>query len=144
MRIYPLLSLLIFFSATAFTPSTGLLELTVVNVKGDQGRIWVGIYESEADFLDREKARLIEMKVDKAGKMVIPIQELQFGEDYALAIFHDVNDNGELDTNFLGLPKEPWAFSGEPKTRLRLPQFKEVNFTFDQRSAKQVVRLRKW
>ncbi|MEL6357877.1 MAG: DUF2141 domain-containing protein [Bacteroidota bacterium] len=125
-------------------PLTGSLSLTVDNIKYGKGRVWVGIYASADEFLDREKARLIEVQIDQAGEVTIPVDSLIFGEDYALAIFHDLNDNGEVDRNFLGLPSEPWAFSGEPKTRLRLPRFDEVKFTFDHETSEHVVRLRKW
>lgn len=123
---------------------SGDLQLTVTNIKAETGRIWVGVYLSEDDFLDREKARLVEAKVDSIGNITIPITALDYGTEYALAIFHDEDDNGELDRNFLGLPTEPWAFSGEPKTRLRLPRFEEVKFCFKQGQEAQVVRLRKW
>jgi len=66
------------------------------------------------------------------------------GKEYALGLFHDVNDNGEFDLNWLGLPSEPWAFSGTPKTRLRLPYFNEVSFRVDGMTPGKMVRLRKW
>lgn len=125
-------------------PSMGALELTVDNVREKSGRIWVGIYRSPQDFLDREKARLIETTIDRTGRISLEVEDLEFGREYALAIFHDVNDNGELDRNFFGLPAEPWAFSGEPKTRLRLPYFQEVKFRFGLNTSKQTLRLRKW
>lgn len=31
---------------------------------------------------------------------------------YAVAVVHDTNNNGLLDTNFLGMPKEGYALSG--------------------------------
>lgn len=141
---------LIAFSFTAFmlftsaSPSEGAMQLTVTNVQQQKGRIWVGIYESKADFLKRDKSRLVEMAVDHAGNVLIPIDALQYGKEYAFAIFHDENDNGEMDYNWLGLPTEPWAFSGEPKTRLRLPVFDEVKFIFQPKLGRQTVRLRKW
>lgn len=120
------------------------LFFTLDNVRKPFGTIWVGVYQSEDDFLDREKARLIAVKVDMAGRATIEIPELLPGEDYALGVFHDVNDNGEFDTNFLGLPAEPWAFSGKLKSKLRLPRFNEVSFVFDTQAPMQMLRLRTW
>lgn len=125
-------------------PKTASLELTVTNIRHSGGRVWVGIYLSEADFLDREKGRLVEAQVKKDGSLIIPISGLDYGTEYALAIFHDEDDDGELNTNWLGFPSEPWAFSGEPKTRLRLPRFEEVKFCFKQGKEMQTLRLRKW
>lgn len=125
-------------------PVKGSLFLAVDNVRLPEGTIWVGIYESEDDFLDREKARLVAVKVTSTGQAMIQIPDLVYGKSYALALFHDENDNGELDTNFLGLPAEPWAFSGTLKSSFRLPRFDEVRFTFERESSSQVLRLRKW
>ncbi len=130
--------------ATPDTNRMGDLNLTVTNIQENSGRIWVGIYRSEEDFLDREKARLVEAKVDSSGSLTIPISALDYGTEYALAIFHDEDDDGELNRNFFGLPAEPWAFSGEPKTRLRLPRFAEVKFCFKEGREAQSVRLRLW
>lgn len=125
-------------------PMKGSLYFSVDNVRAAEGTIWVGIYESSDDFLDREKARLVAVKVIETGKAMIEVPDMIFGKEYALAIFHDRNDNGEFDTNFFGLPSEPWAFSGKLKSRLRLPKFDEVSFTFKHQAPMKVLRLRTW
>lgn len=125
-------------------PIKRTLRVYVDNVKKAKGTIWIGIYESEDDFLDREKARLVYLKITEKGRAYLDIPDLTVGKEYALGIFHDENDNGEFDLNWLGLPAEPWAFSGLPKTRLRLPYFTEVSFRFNAGQEQQRVRLRKW
>lgn len=139
-----LLATVMLFASPDTMPVTGALQLTVTNLKVKTGRVWIGIYTNETDFLDREKARLVEIKVNKKGAVKIAIDSLNYGSEYALAIFHDEDDNGEMNLNWLGLPSEPWAFSGEPKTRLRLPKFEEVKFCFKPSKEAQTVRLRNW
>jgi len=145
----------LFFSLVAFLsgldtlpppaePVLRTLYFSVDNVRTARGTIWVGIYQSKEDFLDREKARLVAVKVNHEGRAIIEIPEMIVGQEYALGIFHDVNDNGEFDTNFLGLPAEPWAFSGKLRSRLRLPRFNEVSFRFDDREVLPALRLRTW
>lgn len=122
----------------------GTLRFSVENIKYAGGTIWVGVYTSEDDFLDREKARLVPVKISTKGDRYIEIPGMVVGQEYALGLFHDENDNGDFDTNFLGLPSEPWAFSGTLKSRFRLPHFKEVSFLFDEASPNQQLRLRTW
>lgn len=50
---------------------------------------------------------------------------------YAISAYHDRNNNGEFDRNFLGLPKEDYTFSSGAKARLRPPKFKEASFKYD-------------
>jgi uncharacterized protein (DUF2141 family) len=44
-------------------------------------------------------------------------------------MFHDENDNGKLDTNLIGIPKEGYGFPNNPKITMSLPDFSEVSFT---------------
>ncbi|MEM9259851.1 MAG: DUF2141 domain-containing protein, partial [Bacteroidota bacterium] len=128
-----------FASPTVSTTKQTLL-VTVDNVKTAKGTIWVGIYESSEDFLDREKARLVAVKVNMEGRTLVELPDMILGKQYALGLFHDVNDNGEFDTNWLGLPAEPWAFSGRLRSKLRLPRFEEVSFRLGQDSFNPVLR----
>ena len=48
---------------------------------------------------------------------------------YAVAVFHDENDNHRLDTNFLGLPVEGYGFSNNAAISLGPPAFAAVRFT---------------
>jgi uncharacterized protein (DUF2141 family) len=144
--ILVLISATLMLPASTFPPGMekGTLRFSVDNINFAGGTIWVGIYSSEDDFLDREKARLVAVKVNEIGGKYIEIPEMIVGQEYALGIFHDKNDNGEFDTNFLGLPSEPWAFSGKLKSRFRLPRFKEVSFRFNEEAPDQMLRLRTW
>jgi uncharacterized protein (DUF2141 family) len=45
-------------------------------------------------------------------------------------VVHDQNNNLKLDTNFLGLPKEPYGFSNNPKV-VGKPSFDAVKFKLD-------------
>lgn len=44
---------------------------------------------------------------------------------YAVSAFHDVNNNGKLDTTIIGIPKEGYTFSGGKKT---FPSFSNSSF----------------
>jgi len=45
---------------------------------------------------------------------------------YAVAAVHDLNGNGRLDTNFLGMPKEPYGFSRAARGRFGPPSFEDA------------------
>jgi uncharacterized protein (DUF2141 family) len=49
---------------------------------------------------------------------------------YAISIFHDTNEDGELSTNFIGIPKEPYGFSNNPKAKFGPPSFEQSLFEF--------------
>lgn len=131
------------FLTTKPEPANGILELQVSNVKKAQGWIWVGIYDSEENFLIKEKAIVKGIEVNATGTVEMKVDSVKFG-DCAVAIFHDINGNGEMDRNWLGIPTEPYAFSRKPRSKWRLPRFQEVLFDFKQNRTKLTVELARW
>ena len=49
--------------------------------------------------------------------------------EYALAIYHDENSNGKLDSNFLGMPTEDYVFSNYATGNFGPPSFEDAKFT---------------
>jgi uncharacterized protein (DUF2141 family) len=47
---------------------------------------------------------------------------------YAVSFIHDLDGDGDMDTNWLGLPKEPWGFSMDPKVTFGPPTFDSAAF----------------
>ena len=45
---------------------------------------------------------------------------------YAAAVYHDANANGRMDTNALGIPREGYGVSNNPRPRFRAPRFSEA------------------
>lgn len=125
MRHYFLLALSSLFLLGMSTPTVGMMELSVDQLEHDYGTLWIGIYSSEEAFLDRNQAELRALKVSDLKDKKIYLNNLTYG-DYAVAVFHDLNDNGEMDFNWLGVPEEPFAFSRPVASKWRLPKFSEV------------------
>ena len=73
--------------------------------------------------------------------MVIKVRDTQARCDfadiapgaYALAVIHDENMNGKLDTNWLGAPTEGYGFSNDPKALFSAPSFSAARFAYDGR-----------
>jgi uncharacterized protein (DUF2141 family) len=59
---------------------------------------------------------------------------------YAIAAFQDTNRSGQLDRTPLGLPLEPYGFSGESGRRTR-PDFRDAAFALREPGALIRVRL---
>lgn len=60
---------------------------------------------------------------------------------YAIAAIHDENGNGRLDT-FLGIPREGFAFSRNPRVGFGPPRFEQVRFTVGPGGGTQSMRFR--
>ena len=80
------------------------------------------------------------MQRASAGTMRFQANGLQRGE-YAVRVLHDKNGNGELDTNLVGMPREPWAMSNNAKGNFGPPSWTDVKFQVDDGTSQQNIEL---
>jgi uncharacterized protein (DUF2141 family) len=121
----------------------GKLPLHFDNLSGAGGVLRLALYADAESFMVEKKARLYSFEIKGKTTMDVEIPGLPYG-DYAFAVFQDENSNGKLDKNALGIPVEPYAFSGNPPSKWRMPKFEEARFVFDKSAKRQTVRLNKW
>ena len=76
----------------------------------NKGKIHVGLYSNEKDFLKSAYARII-VPVEQLSNGV-SFNNLEPGE-YCVTIFQDLNNNGVLD-KAMSIPVEPYGLSNNP------------------------------
>ena len=103
------------------------ISVHVNNVSSKKGKVSVAVYNSDETFLSFERVLTTESVQANEGSVVLKIANLPEGE-YALAVFHDENGNGKLDTNWLGIPREKVAFSNAKMKTFGPPKYKECAF----------------
>ena len=106
------------------------LSYIVINLNGmknTNGKINVALYNSEAAFNDTNQAFKSLLIQATAGNIIILLDSLPAGQ-YAVAVFHDENDNATIDTNFLGIPQEGFAFSNNALGSFGPPTWAQAQF----------------
>ena len=99
-----------------------------VNVKGVEelkGSMFIAVFDDPASFPEFGK---------QYREMVLPVRSKELSHafkdlpnhTYAVAVFHDINDNGILDKNALGIPLEPYGFSRNARARFSAPPFEDA------------------
>jgi uncharacterized protein (DUF2141 family) len=97
-----------------FTTDSGVLRLVLDN--SPENFLKQGILTGDASIRD--------------GKSVFVFKGVPFGE-YAVRIFHDANENGQLDANLFGIPTEAYGFSNNARRKFGAPSFEESKFKFE-------------
>jgi uncharacterized protein (DUF2141 family) len=115
------------------------LEIHVNNIKSKKGSLQFGLFATEADFLKVP----IEKKVIKStgNDVTVVFENLQPG-DYAISVIHDENENGELDSNALGIPKEGFGFGNNASGSFGPPAFEKAKITIGDDDIKQDIKLK--
>lgn len=107
---------------------TAKLTVVVDRLSSQQGEVCMRIYAAEQGF-PQSTAGVVQSGCTKiAGRSATKeFYGLKYGT-YAVALFHDEDGNGKLNTNFLGIPREGFGISNNPTLKLSAPKFKNASF----------------
>lgn len=128
-----LLILIILISSRIEPP---VLNVEITGIKEIQGNMMVAVYDSGEEFLGQNAVASAIIEV--TGKTVRGTLEIPYGT-YGISVFHDLDSNGELNTNLFGIPKEPIGFSNNSQGTFGPPSFKAASFDF--RQDKQTIKI---
>ena len=115
----------------------GAVELELAGLRSGKGVVQVCLTRDSARFPDCGKDAL---RTVPAGQSHLRVGGLPSGS-YAIALFHDENRNGRLDTT-LGIPREGFGFSRNPVVRFGPPRFAAARFAVAGEANRQQVRMR--
>ncbi len=118
--------------------------MAVAGARRAAGNVTVTLYgPRREDFLARG-GRLARQRVPLApgATAVEACFALSAPGGYALAVYHDENDDRDFNRNALGLPEEGYGFSNDAPAVLGLPDFDRVRFTLPPGGGRVAIRLR--
>jgi uncharacterized protein (DUF2141 family) len=120
------LLLMLLISSYAFSAD---LIIKVEGLKSTKGNVLLALFDSANGFPDDYNKAIENITVKASKNTQAQIKNLESGE-YAIAIFHDKNSDSQLNTNILGIPKEGFGFSNNPKIRFGPPKFEKAKVKF--------------
>jgi uncharacterized protein (DUF2141 family) len=102
-------------------------DLTVsFNVSDRTGQVMVALYPSQAAYDADKDGQLRAVPVGE-GAVAATFQGLAPGR-YAVKSFHDVNGDGKMAQNLMGMPTEPYGFSNNAVVRFGPPGWDAAAF----------------
>ena len=118
------------------------IHVKILNIRNSTGAVACALFESPVGFPT-------EFLHSATNIMVIKVRDTQARCDfediapgaYALAVIHDENMNGKLDTNWLGIPTEGYGFSNDAKPLLGAPSFSAASFPYGGRNLDLTISL---
>ncbi len=117
--------------AFAQPPCPGI-HVKILNIRNSTGTVACALFDSPEGFPN-------EFLHFATNIMIIKIRKSQARCDfesippgtYAMAVVHDENMNGKLDTDWIGSPTEGYGFSNDAKALLGAPSFSAASFLYD-------------
>ena len=122
--------------------TTLLIEIT--GLQKASGNLYIAVYDSDDTWLGDDTVLEQQVAIEEARLQGLVCTELDLPPgEYALSIFHDTNDNGKLDTNFIGIPNEPVALSNNARPRFGPPKYKDAVFVVGDKPLTQRISMEK-
>lgn len=115
-------------------PGPGSIKVKVTRVSEKQGEVMLALFQSSKGFPYETSFAVSKLK----GKALNGNTEVIFSGikpgTYAIAIFHDTNGDGRLNTNIIGIPKEGYGVSNNNYNTFSAPGYKESSFQHNDRT----------
>ena len=114
----------------AQTTGDATLTVHVTGARNAKGKIRVALFRGAQGFPNDASHAIHTQAADvdpqtSSAQVVFP--GLPDGV-YAVSVFHDENMNQRLDKTFIGVPKEGYGASNNPKKKMGPPNFDEAKF----------------
>lgn len=99
----------------------------------------VALFNKSEEFPDKSPYKGETMPIS-ANEELIKFENVPYG-DYAVAALHDINMNGKLDKNVLGIPTEGYGFSNNVMDQYGPPTFLQASFVFFGKDEAKIIDL---
>ena len=126
--IFSMLFLGIFVSAKAQNTNTSIVRVEIIGLKSSNGKILINLFDKEKGFPSNPQSALKSAAIEIKDKQAFIEFSCKPQQEYAIALVHDENNNGDMDKNFFGIPKEGYAFSNNHRPTIKSPNFKQASF----------------
>ena len=134
------LAVFLLTTAHAEDPTT---YVEVHNMASMDGQLVLSVFDSKKSWLKRPvMTAKLPLSEESSEESFVFELDLLPGE-YAFHVFHDVDMNGRMKTNFLGIPKEPTAVSNDAKGKFGPPKYKDAAIEIDEDGLRLALRLTK-
>jgi uncharacterized protein (DUF2141 family) len=116
---------------TAISPAFAVeLNVSIEGIKSNAGVVVIRVYQGKDEWLE-DKGFVAMEQISLAdwteSSTVSTTMDIPAGE-YAISAYQDEDDDGKLDSNFVGIPKEPAGMSNKPKARMGPPRYEDAAF----------------
>ena len=122
--------------------SGATLTVVISDFCSDVGALNIAIYDNKNDWLGSSMVhkRSLTVLEHKVVGVVTTSFDVEPGE-YAISVHHDDNDNGKMDTNFIGIPKEPTGLSNGAVPKFGPPKYKDAAFRVGNEGLEMPIKL---
>jgi len=124
------LFLILLFSIHGFAQNDSIttISVKVIDLRNNDGKVGVTLFNSDEGFPSEYENAIDKKYVEINNKTAETIFENVPQGTYAIAVYHDEDEDGEIETSFIGIPREGVGSSNNPKSRMGPPRYRDCVF----------------
>ncbi len=116
--------------AAADEPPAGKITVEALGLRSSSGSVRCALFNSADSFPKDPTKAVARTAVQIKDKHAVCEFTNVVPGTYAASFIHDENNNGKLDTNWLGMPKEGYGASNNARGSMGPPRFNDAKFAY--------------
>lgn len=118
------------------------LTVTVNGLRNQKGQVCLSLFAQAQGFPTNPSLAVASRCVSaESSPLTVTFNNLRSGT-YAVAMIHDENRDGKMNTGFLGIPKEGFGFSRNPSVSFSAPSFEDTAISVTQPNTKTQIQVK--
>jgi uncharacterized protein (DUF2141 family) len=109
---------------------SGDLYVVITGYPTTQGTIKIALFGSERSYQSNISPLRGDSIQVEPNRSLVPFEDISYG-DYAVKVYHDRNNDGKLNTNFMGMPTEFYGFSNNVRGMFGPASWSAAKFKFE-------------
>jgi len=112
-----------------------ILTVNITGISSIRGDVYVYLYTSGESFpIEISEANSFKKAEVVSNSVTVIFENLKPGI-YAVSVYQDIDANGKINKNFLGIPKEPVGVSNNAKGFMGPPKYEDAKFNLNSNKA---------
>lgn len=117
----------------------GSVEVTMTGFKSAEGQALVAFFLDDEGWPDGNDSVFATMVAPISdGQAFVVVEDVPAGP-FAVSVFHDTDDDRELDSGVFGIPSEAYGFSADARSSFGPPKFEEARLELAVGETKQIT-----
>jgi uncharacterized protein (DUF2141 family) len=140
--IYIIILFSVLLSSSYRLLNGGVLTVQIDGIKNNNGMLLLALYNKKEAFPQESNLaytkRLLKISNQKA---YVQLNDLPPGW-YAIAVFHDENNNRAMDKNMVGIPKEGYGISNNAHQKFGPPSWESAKLKVENENYTALIKLK--
>jgi uncharacterized protein (DUF2141 family) len=117
----------------------GRVEITMTGFKNADGQALVAFFLNDSGWPDPDESIFATVSVPISDGRAVAVFDAVPAGPFAVSVFHDTDEDRELDSGALGIPSEDYGFSADARNPFGPPKFEEARLELAAGETKQIT-----